>query len=158
MRMSFRISWRGLPGCSSWFPGTEVEGAQDGSWRRRYFARLYLAAKPSHVGIDLYGQVCSLHRPMVRGCPMRGHSFLSCVALSQRITVGGGAISGGAKPVGLDIWCSVDRLSTCVTKSYMVNLIFTRTCLSYARVIMAIMRVSLVELLCQMAMRWILAL
>jgi hypothetical protein len=38
-------------------------------------------------------------------------------------------------------------------KSYMEKLAFIRARLSYIRVIMVIMRVSLVELLCQTAMR-----
>jgi hypothetical protein len=41
---------------------------------------------------------------------------------------------------------------------YMEKLAFTRTCLSNMRVIMAIMRVPLVELLCQAVMGWIPAL
>jgi hypothetical protein len=40
----------------------------------------------------------------------------------------------------------------------MEKLIFTRACLSDVNVIIVIMRVPLVELLCQAAMRWILAL
>jgi hypothetical protein len=40
----------------------------------------------------------------------------------------------------------------------MEKLAFTRACLSYVRVIMVIMRVSMVELMCQMSMGWILAL
>jgi hypothetical protein len=35
LRMLARRGWIGLPRCSYWFPGTEVEGAQDGSWCRR---------------------------------------------------------------------------------------------------------------------------
>jgi hypothetical protein len=43
----------GLPGRSSWFPGAKVDGAQDGSWRHHHVVRHYLAAKPSHVGVDV---------------------------------------------------------------------------------------------------------
>jgi hypothetical protein len=39
-------------------------------------------------------------------------------------------------------------LDTCVTKSYIEKLVFTRACLSYVKDIMAIMRVSMVESLC----------
>jgi hypothetical protein len=40
--------------------------------------------------------------------------------------MGGGAFPWGAKPLGLDICCSVDRLGTCVTESYMEKLTFTK--------------------------------
>jgi hypothetical protein len=65
--------------------------------------------------------------------------------------VGSGTFLGGAKPPGLDIG-SVDRPGTCVTESYMEKPAFTRACICDIRVIMVIMRVSLVELLCQSAM------
>jgi hypothetical protein len=45
-----------VPGCSSVFLsvlGTEVDDAWDGSWRRCFMAWLYLAAKPSHVGVNV---------------------------------------------------------------------------------------------------------
>jgi hypothetical protein len=41
------------PECSFWLPGVldaEVNGARDDSWRSRFAVRLYLVAKPSHVG------------------------------------------------------------------------------------------------------------
>jgi hypothetical protein len=49
-------------------------------------------------------------------------------------------------------------MGTCVTESYMEKLAFTRACLSYIRVMMAIMSVFLAESLCQMVMGWILVL
>jgi hypothetical protein len=49
-------------------------------------------------------------------------------------------------------------LGTCETESYMEKLTFTKACLSDVNVIMVIMRVPLVELLCQVAMGWITAL
>jgi hypothetical protein len=61
----------GLPERSSFFPGAEVDGAWDGSWRRRCFTRLYLAAKASHVGIDVDGLAYPLHHPIVSGCQKR---------------------------------------------------------------------------------------
>jgi hypothetical protein len=42
-------------GCYFWFLGilgAEVDDAQDDSWRHSFVAWLYLAAKPSHVGVD----------------------------------------------------------------------------------------------------------
>jgi hypothetical protein len=49
--------------CSSWFldvPGTEVVDAHDGSWRCCFTVWLYLAAKPSDVGVDVDGLACPL--------------------------------------------------------------------------------------------------
>jgi hypothetical protein len=46
---------------SSWLPGVlgaEVADARDGSWRRCFATWLYLAAKPSHVGVDVDGLAC----------------------------------------------------------------------------------------------------
>jgi hypothetical protein len=81
--------------------------------------RLYLAAKPSHVGADMDGLAYPLHHPTTYNHQTRGQSFLSGVALSYRAAVDGGTFLGGARPPGLDIRRSVDRLGTCVTESYM---------------------------------------
>jgi hypothetical protein len=46
------------PGSSTWFPSVlcaEVDDAQDGSWRRCFVVLLYMAAKPTHVGVDADG-------------------------------------------------------------------------------------------------------
>jgi hypothetical protein len=46
------------PGCSSQFLdilGVEVDDARDGSWRRCCVMWLYLAAKPSHMGLMWMG-------------------------------------------------------------------------------------------------------
>jgi hypothetical protein len=62
--------------CSSWFPGVlgaEVDDAREDSWRGSFMAWLYLAAKISHVGVDVDGLACPLHRPMVRCCSGRWH-------------------------------------------------------------------------------------
>jgi hypothetical protein len=53
----------------------------------------------------------------------------------------------------LDIWWRVDHLGTCVTEFYMEYIVFTRICLPYVRVIMAFMRIPLVELPFQTVMR-----
>jgi hypothetical protein len=45
-----------------------------------------------------------------------------------------------------------------MTESYIKKLTFTSACLSYVRVLIAIMRISFVEWLCQTAMRLIPAL
>jgi hypothetical protein len=55
------------PGCSSQFLsvlGAEVDNAQDGSWRHCFVAWLYLAAKPSHMRVDVDELACPLHGPM----------------------------------------------------------------------------------------------
>jgi hypothetical protein len=57
-----------------------------------------------------------------------------------------GAFFRGCEAPGLDIRRSVDRLGTHFTKSYMEYIVFTSTCLSYVRVIIPFMCVSLVEL------------
>jgi hypothetical protein len=59
---------------------------------------LYMAAKSSHVGVDVDGLACPLHHPTACSCQTRGQSFLSHHAI-----VGGGAFSGGARPPSLDI-------------------------------------------------------
>jgi hypothetical protein len=51
-----------LPGV----PGAEVNDARDDSWTGSFTKRLYMAAKPSHVGVDVDGLACPLHWPM--GC------------------------------------------------------------------------------------------
>jgi hypothetical protein len=65
--------------------------------------QLYLATKPSHVGVDVDKLACPLHCPTFYNHQMRGQGFLSGAALSCHATVGGGAFSGDAKPRGLDI-------------------------------------------------------
>jgi hypothetical protein len=88
----------GLPGRSSWFPGVEMDGARDDSWRRCRFAQLYLAAKSSHMGVDVDGLACPLHCPTVCDCQTRGQSFLSGAALSHYVAMGGGAFLGIRNP------------------------------------------------------------
>jgi hypothetical protein len=119
---------------------------------------LYLFAKPSNVGADVDGLACSLHRPTVYSRHRGDQSLLIGSARSRHTTVGGGTFSRDAKPPGLDILHCVDRLGTCETKSYMEKLTFTRACRSDVRVITVIMRVPLVESLCQAAMEQIPAL
>jgi hypothetical protein len=54
------------PGCSSRFPGilgAEVDDARDSSWRHCFMVWLYLAAKPSHVGVEVDGLACPLNHP-----------------------------------------------------------------------------------------------
>jgi hypothetical protein len=66
--------------------------------------QFYLAAKPSHVGVDVNGLAYHLHRPIPCCCQMKGQSLLSGTVLSHRIAVGGGISSrGGVEPLGLVI-------------------------------------------------------
>jgi hypothetical protein len=51
----------------SGLPGTDVVGAQDGSWNRLCFIWHCLAAKPPHMGTDVDGLACYLHHPMICG-------------------------------------------------------------------------------------------
>jgi hypothetical protein len=75
--------------------------------------RLYLAAKPSHMGDEVDVLACSLHCPMVCSHQMWGHDFLSGAALSCCATVSGGAFPGVRSPRawifdgGLIIWIPV---------------------------------------------------
>jgi hypothetical protein len=125
---------------SSRLPGVDVVGDRDSSWSCLRFIWLYLAAKPSHLGSDMDGLACSLHRPMVCGWLTWVQSFLIGAALSHRTALGGGTFLEGANPPPpeLDIYHGV-------ADSYVEKLAFTRACLSSARVIMMIMRVPLVE-------------
>jgi hypothetical protein len=89
---------------------------------------------------------------------MRGRGFLPGVVLSHCVAVGGGALLGDAKPLGLDICGAIACLVTCVIEFYMERIAFTRICLPYVGIIMACMRVSLVELPFQTVMGHISAL
>jgi hypothetical protein len=60
--------------------------------------RLYLAAKPSHVGVDVDGLAFPLHRPTTYSRQTRGYSFLSGATLYHRATVGGGTFPGVRSP------------------------------------------------------------
>jgi hypothetical protein len=51
--------------------------------------RLYLAAKPSHLGVDVYGLAFPLHHPTVYSHQMRGQGFSSGTTLSHHAVVGG---------------------------------------------------------------------
>jgi hypothetical protein len=96
------MSFFWAPGCSSWFPvvlGAEVDDARDGSWRRCFTMLLYLAAKPTHVGVDLDGLACPLHRPMACSRQMRRQGLLSGAVLSRHYS---GAVA--LKPPSLNIW------------------------------------------------------
>jgi hypothetical protein len=44
---------------------------------------LYLAAKPTHVGVDVDGLACPLHYPMACGQQTKGHGLLPDVVLSH---------------------------------------------------------------------------
>jgi hypothetical protein len=69
------MSFFWAPGCSFGFPSilvTEVDDAQDDSWRHCFTVWLYLAAKPAHVGVDVDGLAYPLHRPTVYSCQTRG--------------------------------------------------------------------------------------
>jgi hypothetical protein len=43
--------------------------------------QLYLAAKPSHVRVDVDGLTCPLHHPTAYGCHTRAQSYLSDTVL-----------------------------------------------------------------------------
>jgi hypothetical protein len=71
LRTSVHRGRSGLSWCSSQFPDvldTEVDDAQDVFLRGSFTAWLYLAAKPSHVGVNVDGLAYLLHCPMVHSC------------------------------------------------------------------------------------------
>jgi hypothetical protein len=83
--------------------------------------RLYLAAKPSHVGVDMDGLVYPPpppHHPTTCSHQTRGHSLLPGAVLSCRYS-GQWCLSGGCEALGLGYWWRVDYVDTCTTKSYM---------------------------------------
>jgi hypothetical protein len=64
---------------SSWFPnvlGVEVDDVRDGSWRRCFAVLLYLAVKPTLVGVDVDGLAYPLHHPTAYDRQMRGQGLL----------------------------------------------------------------------------------
>jgi hypothetical protein len=78
----------------------------------------YLVAKFSHMGVDVDGLACLLHRPTTCSHQMRGHGLLPGTVSSDHVVVGGGTLLGDAKPSGLDICGCIDRLHTCVREFY----------------------------------------
>jgi hypothetical protein len=52
---------------SSRLPGTNVMGAREGFWDCHWLALVLLVAKPSHMGVDVDGLACRLHRPTTCG-------------------------------------------------------------------------------------------
>jgi hypothetical protein len=63
---------------------------------------LYLAIKPSHMGVDVDEIAYPLHRPMAYSCQTRGHGLLPGVVLFCRC-IGRWHLSGDVKPPGIDI-------------------------------------------------------
>jgi hypothetical protein len=63
-----------------------------------YRAILYLVAKPSHVGADVDGLSCSVHRPMTNSSQRGGLHSLTGVVLSRHLAVGGGPFLGLQSP------------------------------------------------------------
>jgi hypothetical protein len=75
------------PECSSWFLGilgTKVNDTQNISWRCCFAAWLYLATKPSHVGVNVDGLGCPLHRPTAYNHQTSGQCLLPGAILSHR--------------------------------------------------------------------------
>jgi hypothetical protein len=131
--------------------GTELDDAQKVLGDVASWCWLDLAAKPPHMGVNVDGLVCQLHCPTTYNRQTKGKGFLVGTILFRRCS-GRWRIFGGCEAPGIVIWWSVDRLGTCVTKSYMEKIVFTRACLSYVRAILAFIHVSLFDLLHQAAM------
>jgi hypothetical protein len=91
----------GLLWCSHVFlsvPGAEVDDAWEGSQRCCFVICPCLAAKSSHVRVDVDGLACSLHHPTICNCQTRGWVFMSGTALSRHAAAGGGAFRGMRSP------------------------------------------------------------
>jgi hypothetical protein len=78
--------------CSFWFLGVlgvEVGGARDGSWRCCLTTGLYLATKPSHVGVNVDRLAYPVHRPMALSYQMMGHGLAArhCLIMSLQWAV-----------------------------------------------------------------------
>jgi hypothetical protein len=87
---------------SSGLPGIDVVGARDGSWSCLCFTCLYLAAKPSHVGVDLDGLACFLHRPTYEGTELSDRRCPILSRCSERWRLSGGFKTPGT---GYLTWC-----------------------------------------------------
>jgi hypothetical protein len=81
-------------------------------------ALLYLATKHAHVGVDVDELAFPPHCPMACGRQTRRQGLLLGIVLSRHYSGGSGAFPGDMKPLGLDIWWSIDRVDVCATKSY----------------------------------------
>jgi hypothetical protein len=64
--------------------GAEVDDTLYDSWKHSFAMGLYLAAKPSHVGVDANRLAWIQHHPMARSCKMGGQSLATrhCLVLS----------------------------------------------------------------------------
>jgi hypothetical protein len=69
--------------------GNEVDGVWDNSWRGCFAVQFYLAAKTSHVGVDVDGLGYPPHRPTVNSYQTRGHGLSTrrCLVLSLQWVV-----------------------------------------------------------------------
>jgi hypothetical protein len=77
--------------------------------------QLYLAAKPSHMGVDVDELACPLHRPVACCHQMWGQGFLSSMVISHRVIVGGAISLGGE---GREAPRHGYLMRTCVTESF----------------------------------------
>jgi hypothetical protein len=82
-----------------------VAGTQDDSWSGHHLSSVCLAAKPSHVGADVDGSACCLHRPTNCGWQSRTQSLLTGTIMSHRTIE-----TGVASPWGVNL-LRVDTLS-----------------------------------------------
>jgi hypothetical protein len=112
-----------------------------------------LAAKSSHVGVNMDGLACPLHHSMACSYQTRGRDIMLGAALSRHATAGGGTFLGGCEAPGLEYLLECDRLGTCVIEFLQGCIIFTSVLLPCGRVIVACMRICLIELPIQTSMR-----
>jgi hypothetical protein len=109
------------PKSSSWFPcvlGAEVDDAQDGSERYCFMTLFCLATKLALMGVDVDRLTCPytiLQPTVVR----RGDRPLTWRCPIPSLQWGGGAFLVAVKPLGLDIWWSIDHVDDSIAESYM---------------------------------------
>jgi hypothetical protein len=117
-------------------------------WRRCFATLLYLAAKPTHVGVDVERLACPLHCFMACGRQMRGYGLLPGIFLFYCCSGAVAPFQGMWSPRAL-IFSGV----LIVWMPVLPNLTWSKSCfigarISFVRAITAFSRVSLVYLLC----------
>jgi hypothetical protein len=82
LEMSIRQAWIRMPGCllGSWVSPWRVLGAVFEV--ATAFSFVFLATKPSHVGVEVDGSGCHLHLPTTYGQQTRTQSLLTSDVLS----------------------------------------------------------------------------
>jgi hypothetical protein len=114
-----------------------------------------LAAKYSHVRVDVDGLACPLHRPMAYSHQTRGWDFMSDVALSRCAAAGGGVSPGDEKSPDWDIYWRVTVWVPVSLSFYMGQIVFTNVLLPCGEALVVCMHMSLIKFPYQTTMKHI---